>query len=344
MRPHTRLFALLCLSLLQARVLFAQQDSIPHGMIAAYNLSTRPLLKFNTYPSFNRAKKKAHFDEPVTSDKTYLDFVGTGDIQKALSGGQDLNANTGAGIIFERYRGLKTWFQSLEAEMSINIATTSDSIMANVESVNGANMVTNQRDFGSYMINPQSGKEAIYANANLYFGYPENAFGEIARYISGVNVRFVGSNNLWQYVDPTTAANNFNVNVGAYELRLGISHEFLPDNVRIDQTTSRAKYSLFLGFNYSLRALVGDITSQENANDRMLLIGTKQTSFNGYEFDAGFRLNNLRLEFQVPVLSAGKSTQVPGLTNTQFLFTIRFIGGFGLELNTSTSGVTPDKK
>ena len=168
MKCNLSLFALVCLTLFQANILYAQLDSVSQGMVASANLSTRPHLKFNTYPSFNRAKKKAYFDEPVTTDKTYLDFVGTGDIQKALSGGQDLSANTGAGIIFERYRGLKTWFQSLEAEMSINIATTSDSIMANVESINGANMVTNQRDFGSYMINPQSGKEAIYANANLY--------------------------------------------------------------------------------------------------------------------------------------------------------------------------------
>ncbi|HWK02581.1 MAG TPA: hypothetical protein VNS58_03065 [Puia sp.] len=79
-------------------------------------------------PDFSRQKSKLFVTEAPTPDKIYLDFVGTGDIQKAVSGGQQLNANTGAGIIFERHTNddaLKGWFQSLEVEMAINIATGS---------------------------------------------------------------------------------------------------------------------------------------------------------------------------------------------------------------------------
>lgn len=343
--------ALLTTFLIALSIADAQEITSEEKFVAATKTSEKadpikPRFRLYTLPDFSKPKTQNIDSAKPTTDKTYIDFVGSGDIQKAISGGQQLNANTGAGIIFERYRGLYSWFQSLEAEISINIATTSDTIKANVVNKNNTDEITNQRDFGSYMINPQSGKQAIYANTNLYFGYPTNGnFKKFSQVVSGLNFRFIGSNNLWQYVPSTTSANISNVNVGGYEVRFGIFHEFLPDNIRIDTETKRAKYSLFLGLNYSLRGLVGDITSEQNRDLKRKFLGADaKDTYQGIEINTGFRLSNLRLEFNVPILGAGKSAQIPGLTNTQFLFTIRFIGGFGLELNTTSSKVTDDKK
>ena len=336
---------LITLSITYGQTITSEEKYIVGAQPSLKSGPIKPRFRLYALPDFSKTKT-ANFDSAkTTTDKTYIDFVGSGDIQKAISGGQQLNANTGAGIIFERYRGLKSWFQSLEMEVSINIATTSDTTIANVINKNNTDVITNQRDFGSYMINPQSGKQAIYANANLYFGYPDHSrFKKFSQVVSGVNFRFIGSNNVWQYT-PSNTPDIANVNVGGYELRLGIFHEFLPDNIRIDTETKRAKYSLFLGLNYSLRGLVGDITSEQNLDLKRKFLGTDgKDAYQGIEINTGFRLSNLRLEFNVPILSAGKSAQIPGLTNTQFLFTIRFIGGFGLELNTASSKVTDDKK
>ena len=38
-----------------------------------------------------------------TDGKVFIDFVGSGDIQKSISEGKEINANTGMGIIFENY-------------------------------------------------------------------------------------------------------------------------------------------------------------------------------------------------------------------------------------------------
>jgi hypothetical protein len=303
----------------------------------------KPFNRFYTVPNVGRSHKKFDFVSPPTDDKTYLDFVGTGDIQNAISGTQTVNANTGAGIVFERYTGdtkLSNIFQSLEVEMSINIATTSDSIIAAVSTQSGTPTVTNVRDFGTYIINPLSGKQAFYGNANFYFGYPDKNRW-LTDIISGINCRFVASNNVWQYNATTTAADAQNINVSAFAFRIGGFHEVLPDNIRVDATTKRSLYSLFLGVNFSVRGLAGDISSPQNAAVRQAILGTTKTTWYGAEFDMGFRLNNLRLEFDIPVLSAGNSNRIPGLTNTQFLFTIRFIGGFGLQLNSSSPTPAP---
>jgi hypothetical protein len=281
-------------------------------------------LSFQFYPTFTGSRNKANILAETTKDKVFIDFVGTGDIQQAVSNGQPLNANTGAGIIFERYSGETKFFQSQEIEATINIATTADSIVAKLNN----NNLVNRRDFGSYILNPQSAKQSIYLNSNLYFGFGDSGlFKALPSLFSGVNIRFIASNNLWQYDDTTTK------NVGAYMFRIGVFHEFLPDNYRLDEN-NRAKFSLFLGFNYSLRGITGDLSSQPSDALRTLFLGTAKKSFGGFEINTGFRLNNLRLEFNMPVLSS-KSGHVDGLTDTQFQFTIRFIGGFSLKINTT---------
>lgn len=285
--------------------------------------------KLHAYPSLSTKKTKSNFDIPSDKYKTFFDFVGTGDLQKAVSNGAPINANTGAGIIFERYRGEGLLIQSLEIEASINIASTTDTVLGKYEKINGVNTLTNSRDFGAFLLYPVTGKQSFYQNTLVYFGYP-GKFRPWAKVFSGFNIRFAASNSVWGYNLTGNTTDVSQINVGAFLLRAGLFHEFLPDGHRRNED-GRAKYSLFLGFNYSLRALVGDIGADKNRDLRKHFFGTDKTGFHGTEINMGFRLNNLRLEFAMPFLN--KSQQIPGLTNGQFLFTIRFIGGFGLEIN-----------
>lgn len=275
------------------------------------------------------------WDAPPTSDMVYIDFVGSGDIQKTVSEGKEINANTGLGIIFERYRGVFTNFQSLEFESYLNIFTTADTLIA--ERTN--NDLTNRRQFSSYLLNPVSAKQSVYINANIYFGYKYKdpnknkfpivrsdltKFGKFARIVSGLNARFIASNNIWKIGDTSR-------NLGALYARFGVFHEIVPDNTRIG-VNGRSKYSCFFGINYSLRQLYGDLSSDKNADIRKLFLNTDRKTFGGLELNFGFRLKNLRAEFQMPILS-DKKAAVEGLTNTQFLFSVKFVGGFGLKLN-----------
>lgn len=275
---------------------------------------------------------------PPTDDKVYIDFVGSGDIQKSISEGKDINANTGLGIIFERFNGYKKIIQSFELEAVINIATTADSINSTITN----NIIQNQRDFGTYILNPISAKQALFINSNIYFGYPSgssvtNGFNKVAQVISGINLRFISSNSVWKYSDSSK-------NLGALAFRIGLFHEFIPDNYRLSgkgtPDEGRSKYSLFFGVYRTYRGIFGDIKSKNNSFFRNKILGSEQTSFKGTEMNFGFRLNNLRAEFQMPLLKE-KDKSIEGLTNTQFLFSVRFIGGFSLKLNKSnTAGPT----
>lgn len=268
--------------------------------------------------------KTKPFKKPSTGHGVFIDFVGTGDIQKTISEGQDIQANTGLGIVYERVSDQEDRpFQSLELDAFINIFTTADTLMG--EFANGR--LVNRRSFSSNVLNPISSRQSTYINANYYFGYPDNGFGKFANYVSGVNARFIASNNVWQYNLDTIR------NIASLYARLGVFHEILPDNYRYDEKTGRVKYSCTIGLNYSFRGLFGDLSSESNEGVREKFLGNNRTNFGGLELNFGFRLNNIRTEFQMPILSGKNGKAIEGLTNTQFLFSIKFVGGFGLKLN-----------
>lgn len=288
---------------------------------------------------FGTVKTRPLTSAPVKGP-VFLDFVGNGDIQKSLSEGKEINANTGLGIVFERFNGFSRGVQSMEFEAYINIFSTADTLKA----LYSNNQITNQRIFGNYILNPVSARQSVYLNTNIYFGYPNSQdeedvrslksgdfkrWGKLAFVISGINARFIASNNIWAINDDTA------VNLGGRYLRIGIFHEIIPDNYRVNEF-GRSRYSCFVGINYTNRGLYGDLSSSGNESLRKRLLGSDRTSYSGIEFNLGFRLNNIRAEFQMPILPEGKSP-IKGLTNTQFLFSIKFVGGFGLKLHEAPS-------
>lgn len=276
------------------------------------------------YNSKSFKKNSKRFAPPTTEDKVYIDFVGSGNIQKSFSEGKEIDANTGLGIIFERYNSPKRLIQSYEIEGTITIASTADTITADVQN----NILQNRRNFGTYILNPVSARQSLYINSNVYFGYPDEhpKFAKFSKIVSGFSIRFISSNNIWKYKDSLT-------NLGALSLRVGLFHEFIPDNYRITNE-GKTKYSLYCGIYYTYRGIFGDISfpSQEGLREKYL--GTTQTQFSGIETSFGFRLNNIRAEFQMPVLKENNNS-IDGLTNTQFLFSIKFVGGFSLKLDPS---------
>lgn len=329
-------------------------------------------LFFNSYPyaqdspSSQTAQDKSVPDKLLSGDEeakglTYLDFVGSGDIQQSISSGAKLNANTGIGIVFERFsdttmvtrwkektvwknkkrtkeiysiqvpKGMERFIQSFDLESTINIASTADTLRSNIQNFN----FTNKRDFGTYVLNPISARQSLYLNGNVYFGYPidtatgkETCIGKITHYISGLNFRVIASNNVWHY-------DSNSVNLGVIAARMGIFYEFVPDDYRLTEKF-KSRYSIFFGINYCYRGIIGDINSKDKMHIKNEIIGSDRRGFHGMEFNFGFRLNNLRAEFQMPTIFKGKeNVSIEGLTNTQFMFSIKFIGGFSLKLKES---------
>lgn len=264
----------------------------------------------------------------ASRDSVFIDFVGTGDIQKSVSNGDNINANTGLGAIFERYYLDKSdpgrtdfknsnFFQSLEVEGLINIASTADSLVAEPDS-------SNRRTFGAYVLNPISAKQSAFINTTLYFGQPDiRIVKNFLAVVNGLHARVIASNSVW------ADDNGNSSNLGAMLIRIGVFHEVLPDNLRLTKQR-RNKYSLSIGINRSYRWIFGDIRSREVLRNDVL--GSKETNFKGWEANFGFRLNNLRAEFMMPILWGPEKKSIDGLTNTQFLFSIKFVGGFGLKI------------
>ena len=261
-------------------------------------------------------------------EEVHIDFVGTGNLQSSLSQGDEIQGSAGLGVIYERFRGYEAKVvRSFEIEALINIASTVDTITAKITEGN----LQNQRDFGAYVLNPISTKQSLFINSNIYFnpdGVDEEKtlFNKIASVISGLNFRVISSNSVWNYDENTSS------NLGVLSIRYGIFHEFLPDD-KIRDEYGKSKYSVFLGLNGGHRGIYGDISSETNEPIRRLFLGSNRTDFSGVEFNFGFRLNNIRAEFQMPLLTGSDKADINGLTDTQFLFTIRFVGGFSLKLD-----------
>ncbi len=305
----------------------------------------------------------------TAEEKIHIDFVGTGNLQGSLSNGESIDGSAGLGVIYERFRGdekkykakywrvkkrvldvkdedkdgdttdfiikrFKEWkeahkrpiigVKSFEIEAAINVASSLDTISA---VFNDDMRLTNRREFGFFVLNPITTDQSLYLNTNVYLNPDGNHWlNKVARIISGFNGRVIASNTVWNVGD------NENVNLGVLGYRFGVFHEFLPDN-KIRDEDKKSKYSVFIGFNIGYRGIFGDIVSDENDELRTSILGSDRTDFSGIEPNFGFRLQNIRAEFQMPFLFGSDKQSISGLTDTQFLFTIRFVGGFGLKID-----------
>jgi hypothetical protein len=232
---------------------------------------------------------------------------------------------------FDIDKKFNRFFESLDMEAYINVASSVDSLEAILDEGN----VTNTRLFGNYVLNPVSSKQSVFINSNVYFN-PEVLWVRgawIPKLVSGANFRVNASNVLWSLIEDDNVNSRY---AGALNLRFGLFHEFLPnDKIRDDK--NRRKYSVRLGINYTFRELTGDISSPTNDSIRSQFLGTTDTSFSGIEPSFSFRLNNIIAEFSMPMIGGAGRDDIDGLTDTQFLFSIRFVGGFSIKVDDKTS-------
>ncbi|HWB24944.1 MAG TPA: hypothetical protein VG738_05670 [Chitinophagaceae bacterium] len=304
----------------------------PTQPILTGNPTSPPVASYNAFntgkdnhiiPVVNRKrffiKKYRAFGEgdPPKKDNSCLNFVGDGNIQKSLAQGQSINANTGVGVVFERYLPDNLLIRNFSIEAQINIATTADTITGKIDTATRA--LLNRRNFGTYILNPVSAKQAITLNADVNFikGFSNDI-------ITGANFHAVASNNVWVYGDSAC-------NLGAAYVRLGVYHDFIPEDYRYDKN-GLVKYSLVFGNSLTSRIIFGDITLPQSDNFRKNALGNPAKSFVGWEWFVRIRLSNLVAEFDAPVIGT-KGASIPGLNNTQFVFSVRFIGGFSIKLN-----------
>lgn len=306
------------------------------------NWSNSLLLSFTFLFVFQSAYAFFQYAGPTNApNQFHIDFVGTANLQQNISeASEEVQGSAGLGVIFERYflerdkaGKIKTqyrsrFFESLDMEAYINVASSIDSLRADVDETG---IVTNQRNFGTYILNPVSPKQSIFINANIFFN-PEldwDSGSWITKIISGANFRVNASNILWNFNDETSNVSKYG---GAISFRFGFFHEFLP-NDKIRDKENKRKYSIRLGLNYSSRNITGDISSESNDPFREQFLGTTDKDFSGWEPSFGFRLNNIIAEFTMPMIGGASKSDIEGLTDTQFQFSIRFVGGFSLKVN-----------
>ena len=273
-----------------------------------------------------------------------IEFFGDASIQKSLNSGDAIPANTGIGVLYKEIfdqEGRWKLLQKIELEISLNIASTVDTLKTTYDSKNS---VSNVSDFGNSILLPLNSGQAFniafkcyFSNYNLLGKSKKGKFGKgadiaknkkdyglAAGFISGLYFNCTGSNRNW--MDSTKI-----IKASTLSMQAGIFHEFLPPDSRND-------YSITLGVGFTGRWLLGDIGQNENDTLRSRFLSSKpnefikNTFFPGLEFILGFRLKNIKAGVRIPILNTGLDPNVAGLTGVQPNTYILFTGGFPLSL------------
>ncbi|BAV06967.1 hypothetical protein FLA_2987 [Filimonas lacunae] len=256
-----------------------------------------------------------------------IEFVGDANVQKSLTNGSGLPANTGIGVIYrEALPARYGILHSIEVSMTVNVASTADTLKT---IYNDAGTITNKSEFGNSVLLPTNSGQAFGFSLRGYLT-KRDAAGTFNRgdcpealwgFISGGYISFEGSNRNWYDTKTATATKGANMSLHA-----GIFHEFMKRDVEI-----RRDYSITLGVGYTQRWLAGDVARNEADELRKQILGSTQLNFSGMEISLGLRLKNIKAEIWIPILS--KKGQVPGLSGAQPYTYIGFTGGFPLKLN-----------
>ncbi|MDB4539273.1 hypothetical protein N9231_02565 [Saprospiraceae bacterium] len=244
-----------------------------------------------------------------------LNFVGDANVQNSINSGKEFSSDTGIGLVLDQFwLGERNLFRQFNFNLSVNVASSADTIFS---ILNEEGEVLNKRDFGSFLLLPKNSPQSATLAGSIYF----NSFGDdaltITKFISGFNFEIIGSNSNWKYGDQ-------NINMAALSLRAGIFHEFIPDNVRYFDG-----YSITFGLNYSSRYIMGDLHFDKFQDAKYELLNANRSTFHGLEFSTKFKFRNIIATVSTPFILGG---EVPGLTKSQFITSIGFVGGFPLKL------------
>lgn len=244
-----------------------------------------------------------------------LKFVGGGDFNTISNNSESTNtANLSLGFYLRREfsKGQTIILKDIELDIGFNIASTADTLYNRLGS----------RDFGNFILNPINQKQSARVDIYSHFKSGENSAlpDWFTRVIEGSFLRFYASNNV---LVNSTAANNEDAQFTALNFKWGLFHEFMPNNV-----ARKENISILLGFAYSMRGVYGDIV-QNNKEELMAITDSTKNTFHGLDMVFSAKFNDFRVEFIVPFIHDG-GTEILGLTNTQFLTSFRFLGGFNI--------------
>ena len=250
--------------------------------------------------------------------------VGDGTIKKAINGDKNIPVNTSIGVIFSRNfpKGKNQAFvkniRNFNCEAYINVASTADTLIAKLDT---NNVITNSREFGSYVSFPVGSKQS--ASVLIQGLFDNSDFNKFENLILGGGYVFKTcfSNRVWKLNKDST------IQVSCLSVKAATFYEFLPF-----EYSDNGDYSIYLSMlSFSMRSIGGDIVDK-NGDYTNKFIGTKQNTYLGWEPFFGFKLKNLRAEFSYPMFVVLNGKSIPGLSGGQFTATVSFTGGFPVAL------------
>ncbi|MBK7426507.1 MAG: hypothetical protein IPI60_05460 [Saprospiraceae bacterium] len=253
--------------------------------------------------------------EPTIPDTTKIFLMGMGDLQNSLGSGDGFQANTGLGIRFNRFwpgnlDKKKKFFREIEFDLYVNVASTADSIF--IDQNNGA--ISNRRSLGNYLLVPMNSGQAAVFNLKGFFIEPNNPnLINWRKLVNGFYGQVIASNSRWVIDDKS-----YNVTGGSF--KIGFFHEFVPMWIRRTEDVS-----IQVGLSYSMRGVFGDLATPTESINRMELLGTEQTIFHGVEANIEFIVKSVKVQVAIPFIFAKPESNIPGLTNMQFVTALKFI-------------------
>jgi len=244
-----------------------------------------------------------------------LKFVGGGDFNTISNNSESTNtANLSLGFYLRRQfsKNETIILKDIELDIGFNIASTADTLYNRLGS----------RDFGNFILNPINQKQSARVDMYSHFKIGDKAVLPkwFTRVVEGSFLRFYASNNV---LVNSTAATNEDAQFTALNFKWGLFHEFMPNNV-----ARKENISILLGFAYAMRGVYGDII-QNDKGALMAITNSTKNTFHGLDMVFSAKFNDFRVEFIVPFIHDG-GTEILGLTNTQFLTSFRFLGGFNI--------------
>lgn len=268
---------------------------------------------YNDSIAINSQKKiKNVNNDSIEEDKIFVEFVGNSEIQKAMAENTNIPANAGLGVRFTKEYSRPTNefnINKFEIDLSISIASTVDTIVA---TRNTGVDIDNVNEFGNSILSPVNSGQSVVFNIKAYMNEQRPILGKNW----GMEGKIYASNRVWKLEQESQ-------NISTISLSLGPFSEFVPVKKYKD-------FSISIGGALSTRCIFGNVGQESKTDFRNAIISTDNTWFFGSEFNFTIRLKDIKATASFPILYS--SDEVPGLTNGQFLTTIRFTGGFPLSL------------
>ena len=291
-------------------------DSLRHTSdLIFFKSDTLKIEQDTIFVKTDKVVKKVDEKNLRKEDVAIIEFVGSTEIQKAISDNSEIPANAGIGVRFTKNYGSPTsllHIDKLELDITMSIASTIDTIKAKI---NSNNEILNINAFGSSILLPLNSGQSVSINGRTFMN-KRNTINIIFGQNWGLQGTLSASNRVWSIA-------NVSQNVSSLSGSLGLFSELIPMEY-MDE------FSISFGLDGSIRWIFGNLGHSYAKDFRESIIGTRKTFYYGFEPNITIRLKDVKAIASFPILFS--KDDVPGLTKGQFVTMIKFIGGFPLSL------------